>query len=142
MIRVLRADIQHLPWLRRLYKELIIEGDQQYPHIDELEVDNLTLLAAQYMKAPEIGVFVAQVGKRIVAFTVVEVVHRIVGKPHDFGLIHWFYVTPKHRHRGVAKQLMINVAEWLEEAGCTTTEISTPNPFLNLKDMLSQHKVA
>lgn len=123
--RIEPATVVHLPWLRLLFTRWVAEQPMTYPLMDEEEFDNFTINIARNLTTnPQFYLGVAIIGRRVVGFLGGEVIERPIGKPHLIGRGHWLYIVPKHRGKGVAKQLIADGLRWLSTSGATVVELA------------------
>lgn len=123
--RIEPATVMHLPWLRMLFVRWTAEFCVEYPIIDEEEYDNFVVTISRNLTAnPDFYMPVAIIGRRVVGFLGGEITHRPIGKPHRVGRAHWLYIVPKHRHKGVSKQLIAAGLQWLATKDVDTVELS------------------
>lgn len=112
--RILPASYEHLGWLRLLYARFAAEMPVDYPEYTNEDLDNFVLVVAQKLRDdPNFGCFVAIIGRRCVGFVGGELLTRPLGTPHAFAQAHWLYVVPRHRGKGVARQLIAAGAMWI-----------------------------
>lgn len=111
-IEPIRLD--HLPYLRLLYQMMLVEHPVEYPTMDDEELDNFVILVARQLNTnPLFAGWVAIRGKKVIGFTVVEIVERAIGKPHRFAMGHWIYIVPKHRDKNISRELQLATVHWL-----------------------------
>lgn len=124
-MRIEPATVMHLPWLRLLFVRWSAEFCVDYPTIDEEEYDNFVITISRNLTSnPDFYMLIAIVGRRVVGFLGGEIVHRPIGKPHRVGRAHWLYVIPKHRSKGVARQLIAAGLQWLATRDIDVVELS------------------
>jgi GNAT superfamily N-acetyltransferase len=123
--RIEPGTLIHVPWLRLFFMRWTAEVDPGYPAIDEEEYDNFVITVTRNLTMnPDFYLAVAIIGRRVIGFLGGEVSLRPIGKPHRFGRAHWLYVVPKHRGKGVAKQLIAHGLAWMAERGLDVCELS------------------
>lgn len=111
-IEPMRLD--HLPYLRLLYQMMVTEHPVEYPIMDDEELDAFVVMVARQLNTNELFAgWVAIRGKKVIGFQAVEIMHRAIGKPHRFGMGHWIYIVPKHRGKGVSRELELHATQWL-----------------------------
>lgn len=113
-LKIEPITVDRLGSIRRLFEMMTIEhlSTVNYPIIDEQEVDNFCVQLHRQLSNPYFGGWVAIRGHRCVGFLTAEVQERLIGKPNIFIFVHWLYVHPKHRQRGVARRLTAAGYEW------------------------------
>jgi len=122
--RIERVTFDHIPWVRLLYSRLVAEERASYPIIDEAELDQFVITLARMIPQPQFWCSVAVIGRKVVGFLAGELYERPVGRPHKVCNPYWLYVTPKHRHKGVTRQLIAAGVEWLTAQQVEAVELS------------------
>lgn len=127
-LTVVPMSIIHLPAVRLLYQQLIVEKQPPYPIIDEEELDNFTRCLAQCLLHPEqperFPGWVAVIDGTVVGFLFGEREQRIVGKPKDIWVAHWMVVRPGYRGQGVGKAMVRVGTAWLRQRGIPLVELA------------------
>src|SRR5206468_3654474 len=89
------------------------------------EYDNFVITLTRNLTAnPDFYLSVAIIGRRVVGFLGGEISHRPIGKPHRVARAHWLYVVPKHRGKGVSRQLIAHGLAWMAERQLDVCELS------------------
>jgi GNAT superfamily N-acetyltransferase len=125
MATIRPATILDVPVLQQLYAAWVA-GDVGYPHIDAEEHTHFSATIIRHLALnPDFAIFLALADDTtIVGFVGLEVLERVVGKPHRYALGHWLYVVPVHRHAGVAAQLIEAAMLWCRSKQVPVIELT------------------
>jgi ribosomal protein S18 acetylase RimI-like enzyme len=126
-ISVKLATLTDLPDLRSLWRAFVDDQRITYPVGVAASIDTFTRQAAIAMAAepPTVVCFLAYQGTVPVGFLLYEPQTRIFGDPSHFGFIHYLYLDPAVRHRGLATMLATLAGEHMIAAGLSHCEITT-----------------
>lgn len=124
-LKIDRMQAIHLGDVRRLFTMMTVEhlSTTAYPSMDEEEIDNFILTGyRQLQHNPWFAGWVGIRGHKVIGFLFVEINERAVGKPNLHASVHWLYIHPRHRAKGVARRLLAAAHPWAREHGVTTAE--------------------
>jgi hypothetical protein len=132
MPRIWLATIIDLPFIRLLWKAMAEEvaTHESYPARILNSLDDFTRSAALALTAqpPVVFFFLGQTpdSPDPDILCVYEVQHRAIGEPLKIAYIHYLYVAPPARHRGITSLLSPIVGEHMLAQGLQVVEITTP----------------
>jgi hypothetical protein len=123
------ATIEDLPWIRQLWREMLLEQAPPYPTDIPASIDSFTrsLAMALVQSPPQAFVFLATLpGSEMPdAFLAYEVQTRQLGEPSRLGFVHYCYTRRPARNQGLATTLAELTAEHMTTQGLVCVEITT-----------------
>lgn len=101
-----QATIEDLPALRQLwieYLDTMTSAQDYYPRNISGSIDDWTRsVARELVKVPATAfIFVAERDAKLIAFLLWEIMHRLLGEPHEYAYCHHLFVRPDARGQGV-----------------------------------------
>jgi len=121
------AQLTDLIELRQLYARMMTERPQLYPIIDQDALTDFTTDMARQLATRDPALFVqlALLDHVAVGFCLAAVQTRVIGTPHVFALIHYYYVAPDARSHSIGRKMAIALLEDLVSKGVPAIEIGS-----------------
>lgn len=123
------ATIEDLPWIRQLWREMLLEQPPAWPTaiMDSIDAFTRSLALALVQSPPQAFVFLAQLPGSADpdAFLAYEIQVRQLGEPARLGFVHYCYTRPGARSQGLATTLAELTAEHMLAQGLLHVEITT-----------------
>lgn len=121
-LKIRRLQPTDIGGVAKLLKEFHNETPNEYPVMDNDEIERQLLAIISTINDPRVLYLVAFDGKKMIGWFFGEVMTRMFGRPRVFGLARELYVVPGKRGHGVAKKLMESAGQFAREAGAEVLE--------------------
>lgn len=122
------ATIDDLPDIRMLWQALGEEESRTYPRDfwARPSIDAFTRQVALALTQPDpvAAVLLALEDGTPVGMLVLEVMERTLGNPPRYVFVHWLYILPRYRGKGIGNDLIEMAAEFALAQGLTTAEVT------------------
>lgn len=123
------ATIEDLPWIRHLYRRMVLEDAPPYPTniLGSLDAFTRSMAMALVQEPPAAWVFLAQLPASAMpdAMFGYELQVRALGEPSRLAFIHFIYTVPEAERRGLATTLLELAAEHMAAQGLTYVEATS-----------------